>query len=177
MHAQLCPKQVLGVRMALAAGEALGVLLPSRDNRLLTIVETVGCFVDGLAVVAGCSIGHRTLRVVDHGKVAATFVDTRSRRTIRIVPRPNVRDRAALYVPDALDRWHAQRDGYARMPVEELFVIQEVRLVEPLELVFVNDLPRLACDRCGEEVLDGRFEVRAGRPICRACDGQGYVVA
>src|SRR3569833_3059896 len=155
MHAQLCPKQVLGVRMALAAGEALGVLLPSRDNRLLTIVETVGCFVDGLAVVAGGSSGHRTLRVVDHGKGAATFVDTRSRRTIRIVPRPNVRDRAALYVPDALDRWHAQRDGYARMPVEDLFAIQEVRLDESLEQVLGNDMHRLACVCCGVVVLVG----------------------
>ena len=53
--------------------------LPQTDKRLYTFVETDGCFADGVMVATGCSLGHRTLRLIDYGKVAATFVDTRER--------------------------------------------------------------------------------------------------
>ncbi|MGZ9222676.1 MAG: FmdE family protein [Anaerolineales bacterium] len=39
------------------------------------------------SAATGCHIGGRTLRILDFGKVAATFIDTRTEETIRIVPR------------------------------------------------------------------------------------------
>ena len=84
-HARLCPRQVLGVLAGLAAIALLGIPAGSRD--LFAIVETDGCFVDGVEAATGCSIGHRTLRVEDYGKVAATFVDLATAAAIRIVPR------------------------------------------------------------------------------------------
>src|SRR5439155_26987565 len=72
----LCPRQVIGARMGLLAGELLGLELPQADKRLLVIVETDGCAADGVAVACNCWVGRRTLRVEDYGKVAATFVDT-----------------------------------------------------------------------------------------------------
>src|SRR5512141_2763814 len=74
-HSHLCPRQVLGVRMALAGAMALDLDLPRQDKRLLVIAETDGCFIDGLEVAAGISAGRRTLRIIDYGKVAATFVN------------------------------------------------------------------------------------------------------
>ena len=76
LHRHLCPRQVLGVRMGLLAAELLSLDLPQTDKRLLTIVETDGCFTTGLSVATNCWVGRRTLRVEDYGKVAATFVDT-----------------------------------------------------------------------------------------------------
>ena len=73
LHRHLCPRQVLGVRMGLAAGQLLGLSLPQADKRLLTIVETDGCFTDGVAVAANCWVGRRTLRVLDYGKVAEYY--------------------------------------------------------------------------------------------------------
>src|SRR5262245_57508692 len=75
-HRRLCPRQVLGARMGMLAGDVLGVKLPQTDKRLLTIVETDGCMVDGIVAATHCRLGRRTLRVEDYGKVAATFVDT-----------------------------------------------------------------------------------------------------
>ena len=54
----------------------LNLPLPQKDKRLLTFVETDGCFADGVSVATGCWLGRRTMRLVDYGKVAATFVDT-----------------------------------------------------------------------------------------------------
>jgi formylmethanofuran dehydrogenase subunit E len=60
---------VLGVRIGLAAGEALDLDLPRADKRLLMLVETDGCFADGVSVATGCWLGRRTLRLVDYGRV------------------------------------------------------------------------------------------------------------
>jgi formylmethanofuran dehydrogenase subunit E len=64
-HSHLCPRQVLGVRIGLVGAAALGIDAPRLDKRLLVILETDGCFADGVEVTTGCSVGHRTLRVED----------------------------------------------------------------------------------------------------------------
>jgi len=67
LHRHLCPRQVLGVRMGLFAGQLLDLPLPQPHNskRLLTIVETDGCAADGVAAATNCWVGRRTLRVED----------------------------------------------------------------------------------------------------------------
>jgi formylmethanofuran dehydrogenase subunit E len=66
--------------------------LPQSDKRLLTIVETDGCFTSGLSVATNCWVGRRTMRVEDYGKVAATFVDTATDQAIRIAPSLTARE-------------------------------------------------------------------------------------
>ncbi len=83
-HDHLCPRQILGVRIGLAGMKALGFSEPPIEKQLLVISETDGCFVDGVIAATDCTVGHRTLRVEDYGKVAVTFVDTKSGRTIRV---------------------------------------------------------------------------------------------
>jgi len=107
MHRHLCPRQVLGVRMGLYAGELLGLTVPQQDKRLYTIMETDGCAADGVAVAVNCWVGRRTMRVEDFGKAAATFVDTQTGQALRIVPRPTVRQTARAYAPTAADKWDA----------------------------------------------------------------------
>src|SRR5918911_1243912 len=97
LHPRLCPRQVLGVRIGQYAGELLGLALPRSDKQLLAFVEMDGCFADGVSVATGCWLGRRTLRLVDHGKVAATVVDTALMRAIRIAVHPDARCRAISY--------------------------------------------------------------------------------
>jgi formylmethanofuran dehydrogenase subunit E len=101
---ELCPRQVLGVRMGLLSGKLLGLDLPQLDKRLLTIVETDGCTTDGLAAATGCAVGRRTMRIEDFGKVAATCIDTRTGLSVRIVPRRESRMVAREYAPEAHNR-------------------------------------------------------------------------
>ena len=82
-HKHLCPRQVLGARIGLAGGIALDLPLPRQDKRLLVIIETDGCFADGIEVATGCTVGHRTLRVEDYGKIAATFIDVKTEQAVR----------------------------------------------------------------------------------------------
>src|SRR5688572_23957797 len=102
-HKHLCPRQILGVRMGMLAGELLGLDLPQKNKRLICFVETDGCFVDGITAATGCSMGHRTMRLMDYGKVAACFVDSQTKRAFRIAPSPDSRSIAQSY--EAPSRW------------------------------------------------------------------------
>lgn len=175
MHKHLCPRQVLGVRMGLHAGELFSLELPQRDKRLYAFVETDGCFVDGITAATGCSIGHRTLRLMDYGKVAASFVDTRTGNGIRIWPSPQCRSRAVEYAPTAPNRWRAQLEAYQIMPVAELLSACEVELLIDLEALIARRGVRVNCSICGEEILNQREEIRDDKVVCHFCANGGYV--
>ena len=174
LHGHLCPRQVLGVRMGQHAAQLLALDLPQRDKRLFTVVETDGCFADGVSVATGCWLGHRTLRLLDEGKVAATFVDTQCGRAVRIWPRPAARTRAAEYAPDAESRWHAQLLGYQIMPADALLCAHDVTLSIDLAAIISRPGVRVSCAACGEEILNEREVKRAGEILCRSCSGERY---
>jgi len=176
-HAHLCPRQVLGVRIGVAGAARLGLETHRRDKRLLVIAETDGCFVDGLEAATGAACGHRTLRVEDYGKIAATFVDVLTGKAVRVAPRLDVRTRASDYAPDEKRHYFAQLRGYQLMPEEELLDVQEVRLSTPVEQIVGRPGVRTICSVCGEEIINGREVGVNGRVLCRACLGGAYYQA
>jgi formylmethanofuran dehydrogenase subunit E len=98
-HDHLCPRQVLGVRMGLAGLAAIGLDAPMPHKTALVIIETDGCFADGIEVASGASVGHRTLRVHDQGKVSATFANVETGSAIRLATCLDARQRAREYAP------------------------------------------------------------------------------
>ena len=174
LHRHLCPRQVLGVQMGLCARRWLEAPLPQQEKRVLALVETDGCFCDGLSLATGCTMGHRTMRLIDQGKVAATLVDTETGRAVRLTPLADLRGRALEAYPEAKSRWHAQLEAYQRFTGEELFRVQEVELA--LDVAALKGRPgaRAQCARCGEEILNQREVWREGKTICRACAGESY---
>jgi formylmethanofuran dehydrogenase subunit E len=172
-HSHLCPRQALGVRAGLAGAHALGLELPRRDKRLLTFVETDGCFADGVEVATGCTVGHRTLRVVDYGKIAAVLVDVQTEQAVRVTPRLDARQRACCYAPAERRHYFAQLQAYQVMPVDELLTVQPVQLVLSAKAI-VSRPVRTACARCGEEIINEREVLVDGQPYCLACTYGGY---
>src|SRR5208283_4160802 len=153
LHKHLCPRQVLGVRMGVYAAEILSLELPQQDKRLLAFVETDGCFADGVSAATGCTMGHRTMRLVDYGKVAVTFVDTCDGRAIRLSPAPDARLRAVAAAPAAANRWQAQLQAYQVLQNKEMFWFQEVRLNLDLDAIVGEPGMRVNCSACSEEIL------------------------
>ena len=176
-HAHLCPRQVMGVRMGLYAGEILGLEVPQEDKRLFTFIESDGCFLDGVAVSTGCSAGRRTMQVIDYGKMAATFVDILTGQAIRISPHPEGRILCRDYAPLATDRWHTYLEGYKAMPIDKLFTLESVQLTVSLKAFLSRKNARAACEKCGEEIFNEREVQVDGAILCRSCAGQGYYVS
>jgi formylmethanofuran dehydrogenase subunit E len=173
-HSHLCPRQVLGVRMGLAGASALGLDVPRGDKRLLVILETDGCFADGIEAATGCAVGHRTLRVEDYGKIAATFVDVETEQTLRIAPQPDARQKALTYAPGESRHYFAQLQAYQTMPDDELLNFQQVHLTIPVKAIISRAGVRVNCEMCGEEIINEREVFSNGRILCRACAFHGY---
>ncbi len=174
LHARLCPRQVLGARLGLYAAELLDLVLPQSDKRVLVFVEMDGCLADGVSVATGAWFGRRTMRLVDFGKAAATFVDTETGHAVRVSPHPAARHRAARAAPDAPSRWHAQLDGYATLPDRELLQWRFVRLTVPVAAILGQPGVRVTCRGCGEDVMNEREVLVNGWLYCRACAGERY---
>ncbi len=173
-HKHLCPRQVLGARIGLAGAAALGLDVPRRDKRLLTIVETDGCFADGVEAATGCTMGHRTLRLADYGKIGAVFVDVKTDMAVRVVPQLDVRKRAPLYAPEEEKHYYAQLVGYQRMSDSELLSIWPVHLTTPVKKIVSRAGIRVNCAVCGEEIINEREVMHGDQPLCRACAEPAY---
>lgn len=173
-HKHICPRQVLGARMSLYAAELLQLDLPRTDKRLLITAETDGCTVDGIIAATGCHIGGRTLRILDFGKVAATFTDTHTETSLRIVPSHESRSLAEEYASTAPNKWTAMLQAYKIIPAQELFVFQFVSLTASLDSIISRPNAKTSCEVCGEEIINGREIVNKNMILCRACAGDGY---
>ena len=174
LHYHLCPRQVIGMRMGMLAGELLNLDLPQTDKRLYTFVETDGCFADGVSVATGCTLGHRTLRLIDHGKPAATFVDSETDTAVRIYPHPNSRQAARDLLPDIEGHWEAMLEAYQQLPVDALLTWYPVSLTIDLKAIISKHGSRVNCAVCGEEIINEREVIVDGQTLCRACAGDSY---
>lgn len=171
-HGHLCPGQVLGVRMAMAGCRELGFESPrTAGKRLVVLVEIDRCATDAIQALTGVSLGKRTLKHVDYGKMAATFVDTATGEAIRVVARDDARVRATEWAPDETDARRAQIAAYRVMPESVLLRLEPVT-VHPGWLD--RKRVRISCEACGEGVNYERGVTVGGRTLCRPCSGDAY---
>jgi formylmethanofuran dehydrogenase subunit E len=143
-------------------------------RRLVTYVEIDRCATDAVSLVTGCRLGRRSLKFLDFGKVAATFVDLETRRSVRVVARDDSRAKAKAMFPELGNPHRQQLQAYKVMEDSELFVIHTVQVDLKEE-----DLPgrprcRVGCEQCGEGINDGRERHVDGRILCRHCAGESY---
>lgn len=174
-HGHMCPGQVLGVRMAMLGLRAIGIDDPARNRkRLLTFVEIDRCATDAVTLVTGCRLGTRTLKYVDYGKVAATFVDLETEKAVRVAARDDSRAKAKAMFPELSNPYRQQLEAYKVMDETDLFIVQEVRIKLKPEDLPGQPRSRVTCEQCGEGVNHGRERHVEGRVLCRNCAGEGY---
>ncbi len=176
MHGHLCSGQVLGIRMSMLGLRGVRIEDPrGRDRKcIIVFVEMDRCATDAVQVVTGCSLGRRTMKFMDYGKMAATFLNLRSGRAVRIAAKEESRRKADELFPLIENRYAAQLEAYRIMPDEELFDVMEVSVKINPEDMPGRPLRRIKCDSCGEYVQDLREVYRDGKVLCRPCSGSGY---
>ncbi|MYH63577.1 MAG: formylmethanofuran dehydrogenase, partial [Caldilineaceae bacterium SB0675_bin_29] len=146
-------------------------------HRLRANGEPDGRVGDRVEAVTGVSVGGRTLRVEDYGKIAATFVDVKTERALRVAPQIDVRPRARGFGPEQTRRYFAMLHGYQRMPDDELLSFEWVTLSTPVAAIVSRASARAKCDMCGEEIINEREVEVDGRTLCRTCAGNRYYTA
>src|SRR6185503_4760507 len=133
IHGHHCAGQVLGVRMAMIGCREVGIDEPKNCKKLIIYVEMDRCATDAVQAVTGCSLGKRTLKFLDYGKMAATFVNTETRRAVRVLAKDDARALAPRYAQDAANPREAQKQDYRIMPEEILFTVTPVSLEIPAQ--------------------------------------------
>ncbi len=178
VHGHLCAGQVLGVRMSMLGLREIGVLDPKGKDRknIIVFVEMDRCATDAVQSVTGCSLGHRTMKFMDYGKMAVTFLNLKMGKAIRIVAREDSRQKAKESFPEIEDKYAGQIEAYKTMSDEELFDVMEVKVELRPEDMPGRPLRRTRCEMCGEYVQDMREIYRDGKVLCKPCAGAGYYV-
>jgi formylmethanofuran dehydrogenase subunit E len=174
-HGHMCPGQVLGIRMAMLGLKSLAIDDPVKyRKRLVTLVEIDRCATDAVSLVTGCRLGKRSLKFLDFGKVAATFVDLETHRAVRIVARDDSREKAKAMFPELAEPAKQQLEAYQVMDDKDLFILKPVRVKLKPEDLPGRPRSRVTCEQCGEGINDGRERRVRGRVLCRSCAGESY---
>jgi formylmethanofuran dehydrogenase subunit E len=176
-HGHLCPGQVVGVRMAILGCRLIRLDEPTRRDqikKLIVYVEMDRCTTDAVAHVTGVKLGRRSLKFMDYGIMAATFLNLEADLAYRIVSTEEARDLATVYAPEVEDRREMQTEAYRRMPDSILFRVQEVKVA-----LSEFDLPgptrrKVSCSGCGQVVRDHREVIENGSVLCRPCAHGSY---
>lgn len=172
VHGHLCPGTLLALRMAVLGCALVGLEDPrgAHRNNLFVWVEIDRWLADAVQVVTGARLGKRTLKFLDYGKLAATFLNRETGKAVRIVALESSRRLADLRHSEIEDKYERQMRTYREAAEEELFAVTDVEVQ-----LRAKDLPghprsRVICHKCGEGVNDGREISLPDRiTLCRPC--------
>ncbi len=177
LHGHMCAGQLLGARMAVLGCRLAGVEDPRGADRkkLIVWVEIDRCMTDAVSAVTGARLGKRSLKFLDYGKVAATFLNTETNEAVRVVALEESRALADARHPEIESKKERQFRAYREAGDEELFKVERVRVAYGELDAPGRPRSRVTCARCGEGVNDGR-ETKGGDGLvlCRPCASGGY---
>ncbi|MFN4196635.1 MAG: FmdE family protein [Caldimicrobium sp.] len=175
-HGHLCAGQVLGAKLSLLGLELIGIRDPYGTDRkkFLVYVEIDRCATDAIQTVTGASLGKRTMKFLDYGIMAATFLNLETGVAFRILAKEEAKERAKIYFPEIKNAAQRELMAYKIMPIGELFEVSKVK-VHYAEC----DLPgktrkKVICTQCGVVVRDGKEVWKEGKPFCKICAGLSY---
>lgn len=163
-HGHLCSGQCIGVRMAQLGMKTLGLDNETDDKAIMVWVECDRCPADSIMITTGCHPGKRTYRMLDYGKIAATFVNLETGGAVR------VRRHTRRFPAEGEDLV----EFYESLPDEEFLTVEEIELdIRPCDLPG-KPLESVVCEKCGEDISDFRHIVRDGCIFCKACAEGAY---
>lgn len=176
IHGHICAGQVIGVRMSMVGLREINIEDPRGTQRkdFYVLVEIDRCATDAIQSVTGCSLGKRSLKWLDHGIMAATFLNLKTGKAVRVTALEEARETSKKYCPDIGDKYKQQLEAYRIMPEEELFRIQNVSITIPECDMPGRPLKRTQCDECGDWVQDCREITRGNKTLCKSCAFGSY---
>jgi formylmethanofuran dehydrogenase subunit E len=167
-HGHVCAGVMLGTRMSLLGMKAIGINDPKGEDRkdLMVYVEMDRCATDAILVVTGCHPGKRSMKILDYGKMAATFINLKTGKAVRIAAKNTDGDKA--FTPEMIKN-NPHTIDYAKRPDDELFTITEVKVDVKPEDMPGPPLRTVPCSSCGERVMDMKDVMKDGKYMCRPC--------
>ncbi|MFQ5422214.1 MAG: FmdE family protein [Anaerolineae bacterium] len=184
-HGHKCWAGTAGVRVGLAARQALGVER-SGAKSLHAIVEYgdyhgAMCFGDGVQYTTGCTFGKGNIEKNPKGKLAVKLIDKANKKAVRVSYKPTLQKQIK---ESAFMQKRAAGVPPTRIPEEEQWELVNLVWDAPDEQILTvgpvvdydwqepDEIVRFAiCSGCGELVAEPYLRLAQGRPWCRDCAG------
>jgi formylmethanofuran dehydrogenase subunit E len=149
--------------MAICGLQRIGISDPkgADKKKLIVFVEIDRCATDAIMATTGCRPGKRSMKIMDYGKMAATFVNLESGKAVRLVSKMKKNADGTRETPD-----------FATVADEELFSIMDVTVPLRPEDLPGKPLRSTQCSVCGEKIMDGREIEHEGKEFCKPCIAQ-----
>lgn len=159
-HGHVCGGIESGTRMTISGLQRIGILDPkgADKKKLIVYVEIDRCATDAIMALTGCRPGKRTMKIIDNGIMAATFVNLETGKAARLV-----------------SKMRKDSDGKGPMPNfatagdDELFSIMDVKVPMKAEDLPGRPVRSTQCALCGEKIMDGREIEHQGKELCKTC--------
>ena len=174
-HGDLCAGITIGTRMAITGLNAIGIGDPKGKDKkdLIVFVEMDRCAADAILSVTGCHPGKRSMKILDYGKMAATFINLKSGKAVRVAAKNKDGDRVST--KEEIEANPHSVENMLAPTAEELFTIEEVAVNLKPEDMPGRPLQIVTCTACGERIMDKREISRDGKVFCKPCaSGENY---
>jgi formylmethanofuran dehydrogenase subunit E len=179
-HGHWCPGLAIGIRASELALRRLGD--PEKTD-WVAVVETDMCGVDAIQVLTHCTFGKGNLIHRDYGKMAFSFFDRRGGKGFRAVFNSNLQGETGKEIQALMKktakgtvsdqekrRFEELRqtlpDIYMNAELEEMFSITDLPIPAPSP---ARVLQSLACESCGEMIMESRTRRFDGKTFCIPC--------
>jgi formylmethanofuran dehydrogenase subunit E len=173
-HGDVCAGIALGTRMTIAGLKAIGIEDPKGKDRkdLMVFVEIDRCATDAIMAITGCQPGKRTMKIYDDGKMAATFLNLKTGKAVRLTVKETDRGKPAGRQSTESSSETSDVDRFISLPEDDLLRIEEVKVDVRPEDMPGRPLRVVLCDECGERIMDMREQQQDGKVLCRPCASQ-----
>lgn len=169
-HGHLCLGQVLGIHLAEKGMDVIGTTNP---KNMIVYVENDRCIADAIQILTGTRLGRRSMKLVDYGKMAATFINTDTGEAYRVWVSGKI---SKIVGKPPADR-HEKERQYERVlqsRSEDVVSVQKVTIDIPPEAMPGKPKRTVICAQCGEKVMDSKDISGADGPLCLACAKSPY---
>lgn len=184
LHGHKCPAMPLGLRAGQAALDALGVKRAA-DGQLTVLVEIdrdhcATCYADGVQMATGCTFGKGNIHKLGYGKFALTLIDNKTKRSVRVVTRPETirRSQESDFIEKRKQGVPASQiesalvdpmvENILSAPTDSLFAVEPVKETQPPSSR-PHDFNTVICAECGEVAVERYARVKNGKIVCIPC--------
>jgi formylmethanofuran dehydrogenase subunit E len=173
-HGHICGGITIGTRMSILGMKAIGISDPKGKDRkdLLVFVEIDRCATDAILVVTGCHPGKRTMKILDYGKMAATFINLKTGKAVRIASKNT--DGNKVVTREMMEQNPHSPEDFSGKTDEELFEIKEVKVTLNPEDLPGKPIRSVVCSICGERIMDAKDVIKDGKTFCKPCAENKY---
>jgi len=183
-HGHKCPAMPMGLRVAAAAMNKLGVDR-APDGQLMALVDLgedhcATCFADGVQVITGCTFGKGTIKKTHKGKWTLTLIDKKNQKAVRVNPKGTVmaKNKESVFIKD----FRAKGIPASQVPESVAEPLVQAVMTPPDEEILdisevfpyqYKDNPHtfngFICESCGEMVVEKYGRVHGEMKLCQDC--------